>query len=80
LKLRCNFGIIVLEFYRSISGKVSKRAEMPFKDLNVKKPMRTIIHIACALALSICGHVVGATYDWSTNPGDGSTDHTRKAT
>lgn len=36
LKLRCSFGIIGLELYRSVSGRVSKRAEMPFMKSNGK--------------------------------------------
>ena len=36
LKLRLGFGIIALEFHWSASGKVSKRAKMPFLNSNGK--------------------------------------------
>jgi hypothetical protein len=36
LKLRCKFGIIGLELYRSVPGKVSRRPEMPLVKLNGK--------------------------------------------
>ena len=34
LKLRCSLGIMGLELYRGVSGKVSKRAGAPFIKLN----------------------------------------------
>ena len=40
LKLGCSFDIIGLELYRSVSRKVSKRAEMPFVKLNGKSRVR----------------------------------------
>jgi hypothetical protein len=42
LKLRCSVGIIGLELCGSVSGKVSKRAEMPFMKLNGKS--RLVVH------------------------------------
>jgi hypothetical protein len=36
LKLRCSFGIIELELYRSVSGKVLKRTGMACIKLNGK--------------------------------------------
>ena len=37
--------------------------------------MRRIVQIVGILTLAVCGHVVGADYDWSTNPGDGSPEN-----
>ena len=45
MKLRYSFGIIGLELYRSVSGKVSKSAEMPFTKLDRKS--RIIEAIVC---------------------------------
>ena len=36
LKMRCDFGIMILEFSRSISEKMSVRAKIPFVKLNGK--------------------------------------------
>jgi len=36
LKLRCSFGIIELELYRSVSRRVPKRAEISFMKSNGK--------------------------------------------
>jgi len=48
LKLRCRVGIIGLELYRSVSGKVSKRAEMPFMKLNGKFRI-ILVRIKCVV-------------------------------
>lgn len=40
LKLRCGFGIIGREFNWSASGKVLKRAEMPFMKSNGKSELK----------------------------------------
>jgi len=40
LKLRRSFAIIGLEFHWSVSGKLSKRAEMPFMKLKGKSGLR----------------------------------------
>jgi hypothetical protein len=42
LKRRLGFGVIGLEFYWSVSGKLSKRAEMPFLKVNGKSEVRDV--------------------------------------
>jgi len=42
LKLRRSYGIIGLDLLRSVSQKVSKRAEMPFTKLNGKYQLNSL--------------------------------------